>query len=223
MNFPIEKILVNAGYIIMLLALAVRDMLMLRSILMTSQLFIVIYAILIKNSDVAFWISLFFLINAVQLIRLIRERRPIELFDELEELYGLIFTSMSKREFLLFWNMGTRDKGADEKMIKKGERLDKLFLILSGSVEVIKDGKKIAYLTKGNFIAEMSFLTGEPASADIIAKGAVEYICWNQDKLRNIGRLHQTLLIKLQNILGKDLVNKIKIASEGAYENAVSK
>ena len=33
------------------------------------------------------------------------------------------------------------------------------------------DGKKIAFLDRGSFIAEISFLTGEPASADFRADG----------------------------------------------------
>ena len=33
------------------------------------------------------------------------------------------------------------------------------------------DGKKIAFLDRGSFIAEISFLTGEPASADVRADG----------------------------------------------------
>ena len=92
--------------------------------------------------------------------------------------------------------------------------MNELFLILSGSVEVVKSGKHLANLSRGNFIAEMSFLSGEPASADIIAKGDVQYITWNQDKLKSLEQLNSELLIKIQNILGKDLVGKIKAASE---------
>ena len=56
----------------------------------------------------------------------------------------------------------------------------------------------------------MSFLTGEVATADTIANGNVRFLAWNQDKLRHLDQLNPQLLIKIQNILGKDLVAKLK-------------
>lgn len=210
----LEEILVNLGYILMLLALAVRDMLMLRSILMSGQMLIVIYSLIVGNNAVAFYNSLFFSINTFQVIRLIKERKAIHLSNDLEELYASIFSSMTRREFLLFWNMGSTRESKDSLIIRRGERCNRLYLILSGTVDVIKDRKIIAKLTRGKFIAEMSFLTNETASADTLARGDVKHISWNQDKLRHLDQLNPELLIKIQNILGKDLVEKIKAVSE---------
>ncbi len=209
-----EKILVNLGYFLMLLALIVRDILWLRSILMCGQLTLAIYAILVNNTNVAFWNSLFFTINTIQVIRLIRERRPIKLAEELEDLYTNVFSTMTRREFLFFWNMGSIKEISNDFLIREGRHLERLYLLLSGSVGVIKDGRNLAKLSRGKFIAEMSFLTGETASADIKANGFVRYNSWNQEKLRSLEQLNPELLIKIQNILGKDLVFKIKTASE---------
>ena len=59
----------------------------------------------------------------------------------------------------------------------------------------------------------MSFLTGEAATADVYAEGAVRYIAWEQTKLRSLDQLNPDLLIKIQNILGKDLTQKLKEGS----------
>jgi len=208
-----ETILVNLGYLLMLLALIVRDILWLRSILMSGQLLLAVYNFHIDNKIVACWNILFFCINTIQVIRLIRERRPIELPLDLADLHKTIFSTMSRREFLYFWHMGSIKEFSDNYIIRANQHLNELYLILLGSVNVMKDGKKLAELSKGRFIAEMSFLTGEPASADIIAEGQVRYISWNQEKLRSLEQLNPELLIKIQNILGKDLVGKIKVAS----------
>lgn len=197
----------------MLLALAIRDILWLRSILMLGQLLLFTYSLIVDNYTVAFWNMLFFIINTIQVVRLIRERRPIELPTELNDLYQSIFSSMSKREFLLFWHMGSIKVICNELMIRKGDHLEEISLILSGSVNVVKDGNCIAQLSRGSFIAEMSFITGEPASADIIVNDNIKYISWDQDKLRSMEQLYPDLLIKIQNILGKDLVSKIKLAT----------
>ena len=56
----------------------------------------------------------------------------------------------------------------------------------------------------------MSFLTGEEATANVIAQGNVKYIAWEQEKLKSLKQLNPDLLIKIQNILGKDLTMKLK-------------
>ena len=48
---------------------------------------------------------------------------------------------------------------------------ENLLLVLDGISCVEFDGKKIAFLDRGSFIAEISFLTGEPASAYVRADG----------------------------------------------------
>jgi len=64
----------------------------------------------------------------------------------------------------------------------------------------------------------MSFLTGKTASADVYANGTVRYISWNQKKLKDCERLNPQLLIKIQNVLGKDLADKIHSSS---YKNNI--
>ena len=65
-------------------------------------------------------------------------------------------------------------------------------------------------MKRGKFIAEMSLITNEPASADIFSNKSLKYIAWNQDELRHLQKSNKELWIKLHNILSKDLINKIK-------------
>ncbi len=203
-------ILVNLGYFFMFLALAVKDILLLRSILILGQLSLVSFGYFSGNLYVSFWNVLFFGINSFQIARLLRERRNIELPAEFTDLYQQVFTSMSRREFLMFWNMGRTETREGDQMIREGEHQRELVLVLSGVFNVVKGSDIIAKLTRGSFIAEMSFLTGDPATADVFANGPVEYIVWNQEKLRNLNQINPQLFIKIQNVLAKDLADKIK-------------
>ena len=207
-------ILVNLGYFFMFLALAAKDILLLRSVLILGQLSLVSFGYFSDNLYVSFWNVLFFCINSFQIARLLRERTKIELPAELAGLYEQVFSSMSRREFLMFWNMGRTERREGDQMIREGEHQRELVLVLSGMFNVVKGGEVIAKLTRGSFIAEMSFLTGDPASADVFANGAVEYIVWNQEKLRNLNQINPQLFIKIQNVLAKDLADKIKAIPE---------
>jgi hypothetical protein len=203
-------ILVNLGYFFMFLALTAKDILLLRSILILGQLSLVSFGYFSDNLYVSFWNVLFFGINSFQIARLLRERTKIELPAELTDLYERVFSSMSRREFLTFWNMGRTERREGDQMIREGEHQRELVLILSGTFNVAKGSEVIAKLNRGSFIAEMSFLTGDPASADVFANGPVEYIVWNQEKLRNLNQINPQLFIKFQNVLAKDLADKIK-------------
>ncbi len=198
----------------MLAALTVRDILWLRSLLVSAQLSLFSYGIISGNIPVAFWNALFFVINTYQVVRLIQQRRPIDLPEDLIDLYENIFPTMRRREFLYFWQMGNIHELKHKKLISKGENQKNLLLILSGEVEVKSTGKLIAKLSRGSFVAEMSFLTGEPATADVFVPEKASYISWNQQKLRSLEQLNPDLLIKIQNILGKDLTSKLKKDSE---------
>lgn len=50
------------------------------------------------------------------------------------------------------------------------------FLILDGKVEVRKDGKVLATLSKGEFFGEMSLIDDQPRSADVVAVQPTK--CW---------------------------------------------
>ncbi|MDF7798873.1 cyclic nucleotide-binding domain-containing protein [Pontiellaceae bacterium B1224] len=206
-------VLINIGFFLVLVALAVKDVLRLRSILLISQLCLLGNAFVTSNVNTAFWYILFLLINTVNIILLLKERRPVDLPPELVDLHENVFSVMTNKEFLYFWNTGQAGEAENEILVRQGKPMDTLSLVLTGTVDVIKDGKIIAQLGRGSFFAEMSFLTGEPASADIKAGGKVEYMSWEQEKLHCLKQLDSNQYIKLQNILGKDLSAKVKLAS----------
>jgi CRP/FNR family transcriptional regulator, cyclic AMP receptor protein len=58
---------------------------------------------------------------------------------------------------------------AGKKILQQGERGLAFLLILDGSVEVNKDGKRLAILGKGQFFGEMTVIDDQPRSADVVA------------------------------------------------------
>jgi voltage-gated potassium channel len=135
-------------------------------------------------------------------------------------LYRQLFASMSRREFLLLWEMGDPRLYNGQQLVREGEKQAELVLLLDGEVSVRKGGHEIARLGRGTFVAEMSFVTGEPASADVIADGAVRCLAWPQEKLHHLERLNPALLVKLQKILARDLSGKVKAANRSVIGSA---
>ena len=67
---------------------------------------------------------------------------------------------------------------AEEKIISSGDKLRDLLIVLEGEASVIRENSQVATLKRGQFIGEISFLTEQPASADVYAKGNLKYIKW---------------------------------------------
>lgn len=211
----IAQIFLNAAYVLTSCALLARDILWLRGFLLTSQSCFITYAILADNFSMTVWNTVFIAVNVVQTARVWWERRPILLPPEPDDIHRKVFSIMTPREFLYFWETGRFREVDGGRIIREGEEQKELSLIVDGKVSVVKDGREVARLSRGNFIAEMSFLTDEPASADVCAEGLVRIVSWDQDKLANLKQVNPNLLIQLQAILGKDLSRKLKALSAG--------
>ena len=65
----------------------------------------------------------------------------------------------------------------------------------------------------------MSFLTENPATADVFADKKIRYIFWEQEKLNDLQKINVDMFIKLQNILGKYLSEKVKAVTEKQVRN----
>ena len=203
----------NVGYLFMLIALAIRNILFLRIILISAQALFIGYGAVTSNYVVLIWNSLFLLINVFQVIVLQRRRRPVVVPEDLADIYEATFSDMAKREFLYFWQIGKETVHEIGLIVEEGAHQDEVMLVLEGTASVLKNGKEIAVLTRGSFVAEMSFLSGEPASADVACRAPVTTITWNQTNLRNLHKLNFELWSKVQHVLSQDLVGKVKSTS----------
>jgi CRP-like cAMP-binding protein len=206
-------LLLNLGYGLNFLALVVKDVLWLRGMLLPAQVSFLFWGATQNYVWTVVWNVLFVGINTVQIVRIIRERRPIELPAELEDLHRSVFSVMKPREFLLFWETGNLTEVADRPFVREGKYPDALLFLVSGEAKVMKEGTTIARLGRGSFVAELSFLSGEPASADVVAEGAVEYNSWTHQKLRRIEKFNPDLSRKIQGIVGRDISHKIRATS----------
>ena len=200
----------HLGYLFTFLALSVKDMLRLRIILAIAQILLGFYQLSVLRFDVVIWNTIFTIVNIYHIVRIINERKIVFIPDEIKDIYNDIFNDFTSREFMNFWSLGEYKKSSDTLLIKEGEKQKHLYLILKGDVTVKRNKNILNTLGRGKFIAEMSLITDEPASANIYSNNNMEYITWNQTELKHFQSSNKNLWIKLHNILSKDLIDKIK-------------
>ncbi len=206
--------LVHFGYLLQLFALLARDVLWLRGILVAAQSVLAGYAYLRGPEFMPYvwWNVLFVLINLYWVVRLLRERAGVELPAELRPTWEKHFAALAPQEFLRLWRDGRRGSIADSQLVREGTMPEALYFLLSGEVAVRRSGRELVRMGAGNFVAEMSLLTGDRTTADVHALGAVEYMSWPAAALARLRTRNPMLWSKIQSVLGHDLVEKIRRA-----------
>ena len=209
-TISITFILVNLAYLMTFTALSIKEVLWLRVVLACSHSMIFInnyyYA---QNYNVAIWNFIFILVNIIQVVRIYDDRKPRMIPQDMEDLYTGIFSAFTSKEFLYFMNLGEKEIINKQKLISLGEHQKDLLLVLNGDALVMREGKHLAKLNRGQFLGEISFLTDQPASADVYAEDELQYIKWDQSKIRAIKISNNAFWAKLNSVLTNDLTAKI--------------
>ena len=222
MNGVEVSLWVNVGYGLMLAALLTRDILWLRLILMAGQLCLCVYAVQNNVLNAAVWNALFVIINAAQSLLVWRERRDVRLPDTLETLYQARFKIMRRSEFLRLWNLSSEQRIESGRLITTGDTNDRLYLVADGEVVIRVRGHEMARLGRGAFVAEMSFLTLEPTSADVDVDAPMTCRYWTRAQLDRLSQRHPKLWNNLQAAIGHDLVGKLRAVDMNATTMTVA-
>ena len=64
-------------------------------------------------------------------------------------------------------------------------------------------------LERGQFIAEISYITGKPASADFISPERLTYYIWNRNNLDKLRKSKRATMGKLDSILMLNIAGKL--------------
>ncbi|HEY5242764.1 MAG TPA: cyclic nucleotide-binding domain-containing protein [Polyangiaceae bacterium] len=206
--------LLHAANVLYLLSYLVKDILWLRLLTVVAGVLLMTWALLQPQplwSSVG-WNALFLAINLYQSWRLILERRPVRLSERETLLYRLAFRTLTPREFLKLLALGRWEEAAPEtRIVEKARGLDRLMVIASGRTAV-KVADRVVELGEGRFVGEMSFITGEAPTVDVVAIDAIRYVSWPKTELKTFLAQHPQLRAAWQAVLGADLVNKLRAA-----------
>lgn len=206
--------LLHAANVLYLLSYLVKDILWLRLLTVVAGLLLMTWAFLQPQplwASIA-WNALFLAINLYQSWLLILERRPVRLSERETLLYRLAFRALTPREFVKLLAIGRWEEAKpDACIVQRAHALDRLMVIASGRTAV-RLGERVVELGEGRFVGEMSFITGDAPTADVVAVDAVRYVSWPKKELNAFLADHPALRAAWQAVLGADLVSKLRAA-----------
>lgn len=199
-------------------AYLMRNILWLRILLVLAAIVYIISGISLNITSMVGWNSAYLIINLVHIIILMLDKVTITLPEETRKIYQRYFSALSTREFKKLIMLNEFCTFQDEIIVHEFEVPKKLYILLRGKVDIVKQGNTIATLRSGDFIGEMSFLSKGSASADVRAKDFVQLAYWTHNDLEKLKLKNIAAYDKFIAIVGCDLVRKLKLKNESHVE-----
>jgi hypothetical protein len=159
---------------------------------------------------VIYWNLLFATINIVQVAIIIRERSGIHFTEEEKELHETLFKHFAPFEFMKLMRIAkwsTAKPG--EVLAVEQQPIDRVMLIYNGRASVMNKGVEVAQLRDGNFIGEVSFITGGVASATVKVLDPTRYISWSKVDVQSLLKRNPSMTSAMQGMLSTDLSKKL--------------
>ncbi|MBC8210109.1 MAG: cyclic nucleotide-binding domain-containing protein [Gammaproteobacteria bacterium] len=195
-------------------AYLLRNILWLRILLVIASCIYIFSGISLGISSMVGWNSAYLAINLYHVGLLLLDKITITLPEETRNIYHQYFSLLSTREFRKLVMTNPFCSFNDSTIIQQFEVTDKLYIVLTGKVNIMSAGRVIAELNPGDLIGEMSFMSNEPASANAIALGMVECAYWTHADLEKLKLKKIDVYNKFLSIIGCDLVRKLKKKNE---------
>jgi hypothetical protein len=204
----------HMNYLLTLFSYSVKDMLRLRILAIVAGSCGIVYSLFF--ADFILWVefsweSAFITVNLYHIAMLLRERGNFFLNDEEAALYTMTFPHMKKYDFRkLLTAGGWRSYDTDDIIISEGSRVGVILVIGTGSADILAEKKRVASCSSGALLGEMSYITGESASATVRAAGPTRCFVWEQEALRKITEKNEPLKQGLQSALNENFIMKLK-------------
>ena len=96
-----------------------------------------------------------------------------------------LFANCSKRELARLLSLGrTETVDAGHTLFVEGAPSSNLYVVLTGSAVVKKNGRRIARVGPGDVVGEISVILGGPRTATVQAETPIEWLVLDQASLR---------------------------------------
>jgi hypothetical protein len=199
------------------IAYLLTNVLWLRVLLIVGACFYIATGFILGLTSMIGWHVAYALINLVHVVLIILDHSVRSLPPAIRALYHSRFITLKPREFHRLLKINAEVESTSGTLLTDGERNDNLYLVTGGEVLVRKHGKDVVRLGPGEFIGEMSVLTGEPASSDVVVPEKARYSYSNMKDLKKLESKNLGLYNRFMMIVGQNVVEKLRHMTHSRY------
>ena len=204
--------LIHIANVILLAAFVVRDILLLRILFVTGSFFALGFYFLLSPPlwSAIGWTSLYIVIHAFWICRILWERRPVVLNRDEQRLHDLVFGTLDLRKFATLVSLGEwRDGKPGDYIFRQGDQVSEVAIHVSGAVSMRTDGTQLGLLRPGQMIGTALIITSGVAPCDAVIEEPCRYIALPQPIVQEFLAKDPELRDQLRVIVNQDLSAKL--------------
>ena len=214
-------ILINLGAILLVISVMMRTLRDLRILALVAGLLLLAhFAIHDPGHAGLLWSMLFVIANGGLLAAsLYRARRGVVTREERSLLEEVLRVEEPEKQRRLLDLMTWRDVPVGEVLMREGEKEPPLIYIASGAATISHEGRLVGVCGAGDFLGEMSMITGQAASATVEVTNPVRIARFDRDALTRMSAGMPELARAFDHALNRGLASKILRMNEARPES----
>lgn len=156
------------------------------------------------------WALIFTAINAVHFMALVSRARSGKLLEEERELFDEVMKDgepgqQRHLKDLIDWC----DIAAGQTLVTQGQPRPPLIYVARGRADIAVDGNSVGQCASGDFLGEMSLLSGETATATVTAAETMRIARFDREALAQLARAAPEVGRALDSALNRSLAAKV--------------
>ena len=209
--FDPAKALTHIPYMLLVVSMLMRDMGWLRAFAITAGVIRIFNRTFIdQDFIVAFWELMLVCVNVGHLMMLWYYAKRARFSDDEKVLIANLDPSVSRRTVRRLLRLGTwRSVEPETVLIEEGRPVTNLVFVAEGLAQVERGDRIIAVCGAGDFLGEMSFVSGKPANATVRTARPGRILSFPQSALRQAMRNDEDLRQAVESGLNRNLVGKL--------------
>lgn len=211
----------HLSYVLLVLSMMMRTMVWLRVIAIAAGCASFAYGWFWLGDPVTVvWEAIFVVTNLIQLAIMAYEQRNRPLNNDERVLVKAVLPGADMAKIRRLLALGVAGTAPPETVLfAQGDTPDQLIVLTRGTVQVEQGGKVIGACGEGDFLGEISFQNGGPATANVIVTNTAHYIAFDQKVLRGFLKRHSDIAGALEASLSRNLMAKLVRTTHAASGN----
>lgn len=205
-----ENFVGHFAYVLLIVSMMMRNMNWLRFFAIMAGSISAIFYFTISDLVSMFWESMFTLVNLAQFVILQVENRRGRFSDDEAMFIDACMSGVERAYARRLVKLGAWiEVQKDVTLFTEDTCPGHLMFIVSGTAKVTRDGREIGKVKPGDFLGEMSYLTGQNATATVVTAEPMRYLAFE----RRILKLHldksPEVRHALESSFNRNLVHKL--------------
>lgn len=209
--FDPDRMFSHLPYMLLILSMLMRSMVWLRIIAVTSGVAKIGFRVFFVFEPISIlWETVFVLVNLGQLLLIWYYERHHRFSEDARRFAESMPSGADRRAIKRLLDLSeTEEHAPDAQLTREGQTVPRLMFLADGVVKIERGGTIIAVCGPGDYVGELSFLSGNPASATAIVVKPARLIAFDQKRLAAATRKDTQLRRTLESALNQNLAGKL--------------